>query len=129
FPARTVKGEWFNAATLIRYADDFVVIHAQEGVVREAQEVIAGWLRGMGLELKPSKTRIGHTLDEVGGRAGFDFLGFTVRQFPAGKTRTRHNGQGQPLGFVTLIKPSKKAIQRHVERLREIITDHKAASQ
>src|SRR5262249_59970726 len=44
FPARTVNGERHNTATLIRYADDFVVIHAQEGVVREAQEVIAGWL-------------------------------------------------------------------------------------
>src|SRR5213082_3049881 len=83
FPGRTVKGERFNPATLIRYADDFVVLHAEEGVVREAQEVIAEWLRHMGLELKASKTRIGHTLHEVVGRAGFDFLGFTVRQFPA----------------------------------------------
>jgi RNA-directed DNA polymerase len=118
-----------NAAALVRYADDLVVLHEMEEVVRESQGAIAEWLRGMGLELKPSKTRIGHTLLEVGGQAGFDFLGFTVRQFPAGKTRTRRNGQGQPLGFVTLIKPSKKAIRRHVDRMRELIADHDTAPQ
>jgi RNA-directed DNA polymerase len=129
FPRRLVKGELLMAATLIRYADDFVVLHAKEDVVREAQEVIAEWLKGMGLELKPSKTRIGHTLREVGGRVGFDFLGFTVRQFPAGATRTQCNGQGQPLGFVTLIKPSREAIQRQVDRLKGIIANHSLASQ
>src|SRR4051794_39209181 len=108
FPARRVKGERLYAAILIRYADDFVVLHEKEDVVREAQAVIAEWLRTMGLELKPSKTRIGHTLRDVGGRVGFDFLGFTVRQFPAGATRTQCNGSGKPLGFITLIKPSRE---------------------
>ncbi|HJZ57132.1 MAG TPA: group II intron reverse transcriptase/maturase [Gemmataceae bacterium] len=129
FPARTVNGERHNTATLIRYADDFVVIHAQEGVVREAQEVIAGWLRGMGLELKPSKTRIGHTLDEVGGRAGFDFLGFTVRQFPAGAARSACNDRGRPPDFVTLIKPSREAVRRQVASLREIVAGCAGAPQ
>ncbi|WP_420841938.1 hypothetical protein, partial [Fimbriiglobus ruber] len=36
--------------------------------MREARQVIAEWLKGMGLELKPSKTRVGHTLREVDGR-------------------------------------------------------------
>ena len=129
FPARMVKGERLYAAILIRYADDFVVLHEKEDVVREAQAVIAEWLRTMGLELKRSKTRIGHTLRDVGGRVGFDFLGFTVRQFPAGATRTQCNGSGQPLGFVTLIKPSREAVQRHVDRLREIIASHSQTSQ
>jgi RNA-directed DNA polymerase len=129
FPCRMVKGERLNAPTLIRYADDFVVLHGREEVVRQCQEVIAGWLQGMGLALKPSKTRIGHTLQEVEGRAGFDFLGFTIRQFPAGATRSSCNGRGQRLGFVTLIRPSKEAIRRHVARLREIIAGHAQAPQ
>jgi RNA-directed DNA polymerase len=129
FPGRTVDGRRLGAATLIRYADDFVVLHAQEGVVGEAQEVIAEWLREMGLELKASKTRIGHPLHEVGGRAGFDFLGFTVRQFPAGAATSSRNGQGPPLGFRTLIKPSREAVQRQVAALREIVADRSAASQ
>ena len=124
-----MKGERLYAAILIRYADDFVVLHEKEDVVREAQAVITEWLSTMGLELKPSKTRIGHTLRDVGGRVGFDFLGFTVRQFPAGATRTQCNGSGRPLGFVTLIKPSREAVQRHVDRLREIIANHTQTSQ
>lgn len=129
FPARIVNRERMTAASLVRYADDFVVLHEKEDVVREAQEVIAAWLKKLGLELKPSKTRIGHTLREVGGRVGFDFLGFTVRQFPMGTTRSPCNCQGKALGFATLIKPSKEAIQRQVERLREIVASHLWAPQ
>jgi RNA-directed DNA polymerase len=129
FRRRMLKGERLNTPNLIRYADDFVVLHAKEDVVRQCQEVIAEWLKPMGLELKPSKTRIGHTLREVGGRAGFDFLGFTVRQFPAGATRSACNGHGKKLGFVTLIKPSKEAVNRHVARLREVLTEHRRTAQ
>jgi RNA-directed DNA polymerase len=111
--------EYTYTPNVIRYADDFVVLHRDEAVVRECQELIAAWLRGMGLELKPSKTRIGHTLREVGGRAGFDFLGFTVRQFPAGASRSGCTTNGAKLGFKTLIKPRKDALRRHVVRLGE----------
>jgi RNA-directed DNA polymerase len=114
---------------LIRYADDFVVLHPDREVVEQCQQVVTEWLRPMGLELKPSKTRLCHTRDAVDGRAGFDFLGFTVRQFPAGATRTGCLSNGAPLGFQTLIKPSKTAVQRHVARLREVIDRHRNAPQ
>jgi RNA-directed DNA polymerase len=45
---------------LVRYADDPVVFHPTEEGVKKAQEVLATWLADMGLELKPSKTRIAH---------------------------------------------------------------------
>ena len=61
---------------LVRYADDLVVFHPREEGVKKAREVLETWLADMGLELKPSKTRIAHTLWEYQGRAGFDFLGF-----------------------------------------------------
>ena len=83
----------------------------------------------MGLELKASKTRVGHTLREVGGRAGFDFLGFTVRQFPAGAATSTRDCQGRPLGFLTLIKPSREAVRRQVGSLREIVAGHTGAPQ
>ena len=59
--------------SLIRYADDFVVLHPTRAGVEKARQVVERWLRDMGLVLKPSKTRITHTLE---GEAGFDFLGF-----------------------------------------------------
>jgi RNA-directed DNA polymerase len=84
----------------------------------------------MGLELKPSKTRLAHTLLEHEGQdAGFNFLGFNVRQYPAGKNHNAHNPHGKPLGFKTLIKPSKEKIKVHYDRIAEVIDQHKAAPQ
>jgi RNA-directed DNA polymerase len=107
-----------GAPQLIRYADDFVVLHAQEAEVIKAQQIIATWLKGIGLELKPSKTRLSHTLKEYQGNVGFHFLGFTIRQFPIGKT---HTGKGKPSGFKTIITPSKEGVQRHLQELRKIL--------
>ena len=45
----------------VRYADDLVVFHSTEEGVKKAQEVLAKWLEDVGLELKPSKTKITHT--------------------------------------------------------------------
>jgi RNA-directed DNA polymerase len=83
----------------------------------------------MGLELKPSKTRVGHTLREHGGRAGFDLLGFAIRQHPVGKYHTGKDTRGRPLGFKTLTKPSKAKVVLHHRRLVEIIKRHRAAPQ
>ena len=109
FPRRHIPGTRSNTAVpdVIRYADDFVVLPKDRAVVEQCQQVVTEWLREMGLELKPSKTRIGHTLREEGGRARFDFLGFTVRQFPAGASRSGCSTNGKKLGFKTLIRPSK----------------------
>ncbi|NNJ13649.1 restriction endonuclease [Chloroflexales bacterium ZM16-3] len=92
---------------------------------------ITTWLRDLGLELKPSKTRITHTLTPTDGNVGFDFLGFHVRQFPVGKTHAGKTGGRHPtrLRFTTLITPSKAALQRHQDALARIIDRHTAAPQ
>ncbi len=123
----TTNKEW--RPLVIRYADDFVVLHEDLAAVERAQQVAATWLRGMGLDLKPSKTRITHTLHPHDGHVGFDFLGFTVRQFPVGKTHTGTNGAGQLLGFKTLIQPSLAAQKRHLHDLAEVIRRHRQSPQ
>jgi RNA-directed DNA polymerase len=116
--------------SLIRYADDFVILHEDLTVVQRCKEIISEWLDGMGLELKPSKTRLAHTLYEHDGQgAGFNFLGFNIRQHPAGKYSTGNTTNGEPLGFKTLIKPSKEKVKVHYDRMVEVIERHKAASQ
>ena len=45
-------------------ATRLVVPHEDLDVVRRCKEVIADWLRGRGLELKPSKTSFSHALKE-----------------------------------------------------------------
>jgi RNA-directed DNA polymerase len=131
FPrTREVAGKRQNwKPTLIRYADDLVVLHQDAEVIRRCQEVIADWLKGMGLELRPSKTFITHTLEVYQGRVGFDFLGFTVRQFRVGKHHSGKSGQGQRLGFKTLIKPSKKKAKVHYARLKRIVREMRGATQ
>ncbi|OYE04604.1 group II intron reverse transcriptase/maturase [Nostoc sp. 'Peltigera membranacea cyanobiont' 232] len=116
----------------IRYADDFVVLHKDKAVVQRCREIISEWLAGLGLELKPEKTRLTHTLNHKlseDGKAGFDFLGHHIRQYPAGKYRSNINTQGTILGFNTLITPSAKASKVHQEEIGRIITKHRSSPQ
>jgi len=48
------KGTDFKPPQLIRYADDFVILHEDITVVTR-WEIISQWFKDMGLELKPSK--------------------------------------------------------------------------
>ena len=115
---------------LIRYADDLVILHAELEIVQKCQQVLTEWLSDMGLELKPSKTRLAHTLNQLGDeQPGFDFLGFTIRQFPVGKCHSGKNHLGNQLGFKTIIKPSKDSVKRQFERVKNIIKDYKSSNQ
>src|SRR6266496_5187340 len=91
---------------LIRYADDYVVLHSDLEKLKQAEQKLIDWLADMGLHMNPKKTTITHTLTPYEGKVGFDFLGFSVRQFPVGKTHTGKNTVGKPLGFKTIIRPS-----------------------
>jgi RNA-directed DNA polymerase len=112
---------------VIRFADDVVILHHDLDTLHHLQSVAAEWLTGIGLELHPEKTYISHTLEPHNGQVGFDFLGFHIRQYPVGKHRTR-TYRGQP-GYKTLIKPSRKALQRQRDKLRDIIQHHRGAPQ
>ncbi|CAH2573007.1 putative reverse transcriptase [Planktothrix rubescens] len=134
FPKKTSNNK--NYATVIRYADDFVVISPQLEVIQQCQVAIEEWLKPVGLELKPAKTRICHTLKEIEVKGekvapGFDFLGWNFRQYPVGKHHSGKTGSknSKILGFKLLIKPSKKAIKAHADKVKEVIKTHKTAPQ
>jgi RNA-directed DNA polymerase len=136
FPAEVlVHGERLRGKpTLVRYADDFVILHDTLDTIEQAQAAATTWLAELDLELKPSKTRIVHTLHAHAGQPpGFDFLGFTVRHFPVGKTHAaRVNGgtrSGRVRGHKTIIRPSKQAVKRHERQLKERIRRAGAAPQ
>jgi RNA-directed DNA polymerase len=115
---------------VVRYADDFVVLHEDLAVIERVREVVVEWAHGMGLALKPSKTRVVHTLhDHDGNRPGFDFLGFHVRQYPVGKTHTARATNGRPLGFKAFIRPSDESLRRHTRKIDEVIRSHQATRQ
>jgi len=124
--AETQKGRKRDnrqSLSLIRYADDFVILHEDLTVVQRCREIISEWLQGMGLELKPSKTRLAHTLKQYEQeKPGFDFLGFTIQQFPKGKYHSKQ-------GFKTIITPSKQKQKVHYDQIASVIEAHKAAPQ
>ncbi|NQZ64755.1 group II intron reverse transcriptase/maturase, partial [Crocosphaera sp.] len=121
---------------IIRYADDFVVLHEDYDVILQCKNLIAQWLEKVGLELKPEKTSIRHTLKSIkqDGKTvepGFDFLGFNIRSYPGGKHHSGKTGgrNSQITGFKTLIKPSKKKILAHHEAIKVAIKANKKAPQ
>ena len=105
------------------------LLHPDLKVIQECKTALEAWLQGIGLELHPSKTKITHTLEAHEGAIGFDFLGFQVQQYPMGKYRTGKGTNGKPLGFKTLITPSKEKVKTHQRKLGEIVQRHKAAPQ
>jgi RNA-directed DNA polymerase len=85
-----------GSPTLIRYADDMVVLCHTRERAEQIKARLAEWLTPRGLSFNEDKTRIVYLAED-----GFDFLGFNVRRY-----RSK-----------LLIKPSKAAIRRVRERL------------
>ena len=96
---------------LIRYADDFVILHKHRRVIQHCRSAIEVYLRSLGLELNDEKTTLKPSSQ------GFNFLGFTVKKI------RRKNGK-----FKTLIYPSKGNVLRHGENMRRIIQANKSSS-
>ena len=121
-----------QSLSFVRYADDFVLMHKDKKVVLEGKIVIEKWLSKIGLELKPSKTRIAHTLlpeESEDGKAGFDFLGFHIRTFKVGYHSSLRLNTGKRPGIRTLITPTKEAYKKHQIKLRETIKNKKIEGQ
>ena len=121
-----------KSLNFIRYADDFVLMHKHKQVVLDGKNVIEKWLSKIGLELKPSKTRIAHTLlseESEDGQAGFNFLGYNIRLYKSGKHSCKRGSTGKPLGFRTLITPTKEAYKKHQSKLKTTIKDKKIEGQ
>jgi RNA-directed DNA polymerase len=128
-----MKGVWGvgkrKSLSFVRYADDFVILHHDINVILKAKEIITEWLQEVGLEISEKKTSIRHTLlPYEDKKPGFDFLGFNIRQYPVGKYNSGKNRNGL-LGFKTLIKPSKKKIKEHYDKICQIIDKNKSANQ
>ena len=83
--------EWARAGrrlgTLVRYADDFVVLCPTRERAEAARDLAAATLAPLGLRLHPDKTRIACLRN---GAEGFDFLGFHHRMVESWKRRGRY---------------------------------------
>jgi len=102
----------YNAkVNFIRYADDFLVTGiSKELLEKEVKPLVEQFMSERGLTLSPEKTVITQI------REGFDFLGQNVRKYKAGKRDK------------LLVKPSKKNVHAHLEKVRDIVKANKALS-
>ena len=102
-----------HLGTLVRYADDFVVMCNTTKAVEEAEEKIRAILSRLGLELHAEKTR---RVDLSRGLQGFDFLGCHLRKRMSGpiwmKSRRRV--------FFLQREPSQRSMKRVRQRVKEI---------
>ena len=79
---RVWADRYAHLGTLIRYADDFVVMCQTRTACEEAEQRVRYILDRLGLTLHPTKTK---RVDLSQGRQGFDFLGHTLRKRMSGK--------------------------------------------
>jgi RNA-directed DNA polymerase len=106
FHGKEGPAKWAKAS-MVRYADDFVVLARCQGT-RLVEWIESTLEVRMDLEINRSKTRI---VDLRGGGDSVDFLGFTFRY--------DRDLKGQGYRYLNLF-PSKKVLAREREKLREM---------
>jgi len=99
--------------TLVRYADDFVVICRTKKQCEQAEARIRAILARLGLELHPEKTRRVVLYD---GQEGFDFLGHHLHKRLSGKIWEQERKR---LYFLHRW-PSKRAMKGIREKVKEL---------
>jgi RNA-directed DNA polymerase len=102
-----------HLGTLVRYADDFVVMCDTKPQVEEACGRVRTVLTRLGLELHPEKTRM---VDLSRGREGFDFLGCHLRKRMSGPIWERSRQRV----FFLHRGPSQRAMTRVRARVRRL---------
>jgi len=128
---KSYKVRYHLKLDLIRYADDFVVLHEDKEVIEESKIFIGKWLEIRGLTLSEEKTKIVHST------GGFDFLGHHIRHY-----ENRIKGtyklkllNGTPTEqrrakatHVLRVEPTKEKIKGHYRDISDTIWKLKAAT-
>lgn len=99
--------------TLVRYADDFVVLCRTKKDCEQAEARVRAILARLGLELHPEKTRRAELYD---GKEGFEFLGHYLRKRMSGMLWEQ---KGKRL-FYLQRHPSQKSMKRIRSKVREL---------
>lgn len=102
-----------EVGTLVRYADDFVVLCRTKSDCEEAERRVRMILQRLKLELHPEKTR---QVDLSRGRQGFDFLGCHFRKR---LSKRIWKEQGKRLYFLNRW-PSQRSMKRVRQRVHEL---------
>jgi group II intron reverse transcriptase/maturase len=101
-----------RVGTLVRYADDFVVLCGTGKACEEAEVRVRTVLGRLGLELHPDKTR---RVDLSWGKEGFDFLGCHLRKRMSG--RIWENARKRV--YFLQRWPSQRSLKRAKQRVKD----------
>jgi RNA-directed DNA polymerase len=99
--------------TLVRYADDFVVLCSTRKACEEAEIRVREILGRLGLQLHPDKTR---RVDLSWGQEGFDFLGCSLRKRMSGPIWAKY---GRRVYFLQRC-PSPRSLKRVRQRVKAL---------
>jgi RNA-directed DNA polymerase len=101
-----------GVGTLVRYADDGVVLCRSAEQAQQALAAVEEILTGLGLELHPGKTKV---VDLREGREGFDFLGCHFRARMSGRLWE----QKRVVRYYLHRWPSQQAMRRLREKIHD----------
>jgi group II intron reverse transcriptase/maturase len=101
-----------HVGTLVRYADDLVVVCKTKQQCEQAEQDVRKYLARLSLELHPDKTRRVELFD---GKESFDFLGCRFRKRLSGAILER---EGKRKYFLHR-QPSPRAMKRIRQKVRE----------
>ena len=101
-----------HVGTLVRYADDLVVVCKTKQQCEHAERDVRKYLARLGLELHPDKARRVELYD---GKQGFDFLGCHFHKRLSGAI---HEREGKRVYFLHRW-PSHRAMQRIRQKVRD----------
>jgi RNA-directed DNA polymerase len=99
--------------TLVRYADDLVVVCKTRRDCEDAERDVRKYLARLGLELHPDKTRRAELYD---GKQGFDFLGCHFRKRLSGRIWERERKRV----YFLHRQPSRRAMNGIRQRVRGV---------
>ena len=108
----TWERRYAHLGTLVRYADDFVVMCDTEAACIEAEQRVRAILVRLGLELQPEKTK---RVDLSRGRQGFDFLGCHLHKRMSGRIWEKERKRV----YFLQRWPSQRSMQRVRQRVKE----------
>ena len=104
---------WAHLGTLVRYADDFVIVCNTRAKCEEAERRVREILARLGLELHPDKTR---RVELSWGKQGFDFLGCHLRKRLSGPIWERSRKRV----YFLQRWPSERSMKRVRQRVKEL---------
>lgn len=100
-----------QALTVVRYADDFIIMHVNKEIIIEAKQILADWLEATSnLKFNEQKTMIRQS------NMGFQFLGHSF-------INVQRNGKQR-----IKIYPSRESQTKLNKKIRKIIQHNKATS-